>query len=139
MSHTTWLNGHARMAAAVASLSLTLMGSAAAGNLATPNVPAPMASQSIASIAAGDEAGSEQAQNPNDPYWEFQLAVAYQKLGRMDFAEPLYRRAMIDGKDAYPSHMTFERDQGKSIAAVACENIAIAHNSDSCSEVMAPK
>ena len=89
-------------------------------------------------LASGDYQKSrdvfepEQAKAPHDPYLELDLAVAYQQLGRMDLAEALYRQAMVDGKDVYPSVTTFDRDKGKSIGDIACENISIGMKSSSC-------
>lgn len=74
----------------------------------------------------------ENAKTPHDAYLELDLAVAYQQLGRMDLAEALYRQAMADGANIYPAVVTFDRDKGKSIADIACENIAIGYKSDNC-------
>jgi outer membrane protein OmpA-like peptidoglycan-associated protein len=81
---------------------------------------------------ARDEFEPENAKTPRDPYLELDLAVAYQQLGRMDLAEAMYRQAMVDGKDVYPAVTTFDRDKGKSIADISCENIAIGYKSDNC-------
>jgi outer membrane protein OmpA-like peptidoglycan-associated protein len=81
---------------------------------------------------ARDEFEAENTKTPHDPYVELDLAVAYQQLGRMDLAEALYRQAMVDGKDVYPSVTTFDRDKGKSIADIGCENISIGFKSDNC-------
>ncbi len=78
------------------------------------------------------------AKTSHDPYVELDLGVAYQGLGRMDLAEPLYRQAMVDGKNVYPPYATFPRDQGKSIAEVACENIEIANHSNNCEPTPPP-
>lgn len=76
-----------------------------------------------------------QAKNPHDPYLQLDLAVAYQQLGRLDLAEALNRQAMVDGKNVYPPHTTFARDNGKSIADIACENIGISHHTTGCEPV----
>ncbi len=81
---------------------------------------------------ARDEFEPENAKTPHDPYLELDLGVAYQQLGRMDLAEALYRQAMADGATVRPDVTTFDRDKGKSIADIACENIAIGYKSDNC-------
>lgn len=84
---------------------------------------------------AQNEFQPKQAKDPHDPYLELDLAVAYQQLGREDLAEALDRQAMVDGKDVHPPYTTFPRDNGKSIAEIACENIAIAHKTEGCEPV----
>ena len=69
---------------------------------------------------------------PHDAYLELDLAVADQQLGRTVAAEKLDREAMANGHDVVPPYDMFGRDQGKSIADIACENIALAHNTSSC-------
>jgi len=92
-------------------------------------------------LLAGDYATAQkefepkQAKDPHDPYFELDLAAAYQQLGRLDLAEALDRQAMVDGKDVYPPHTTFARDNGKSIAFIACENIGIARHTEGCAPV----
>jgi outer membrane protein OmpA-like peptidoglycan-associated protein len=96
-------------------------------------------------LVAGDYAKSRSefepmlAKTSHDPYVELDLAVAYQGLGRMDLAEPLYRQAMIDGKDVHPAVAQFARDQGKSIAEVGCENIEIANHTNNCDVAPPPQ
>jgi len=87
---------------------------------------------------AREEFEPAQAKAPHDPYLELDLAVAYQQLGRMDLAEALYREAMVDGKNIVPPYTTFDRDKGKSIADIGCENIEIGLKTSSC-EAMAPQ
>ena len=65
-----------------------------------------------------------------DPYFELDFGLAYQNVGRMDLAEPLYRAAMIDGADVVPPFTTNQSDQGKSIAQIACENLRIGYQSN---------
>jgi outer membrane protein OmpA-like peptidoglycan-associated protein len=81
---------------------------------------------------ARDSFEPRNAQTPNDPYLELDLGVAYQQLGRMDLAEALYRQAMANGKDVTPAFWTQDRDKGKTIADIACENIGIGFKSGNC-------
>lgn len=102
--------------------------------------------QAFKDIATGDYAFSQkdfqprQAKAPRDAYLELDLAAAYQGLGRMDLAEALDRQAMVDGKDVYPDTVSFDRDKGKTIAYIACENISIYrnHSSDGGCEAVVP-
>jgi outer membrane protein OmpA-like peptidoglycan-associated protein len=81
---------------------------------------------------ARDSFEPRNSQTPNDPYLELDLGVAYQQLGRMDLAEALYRQAMTNGKDVTPAFYTQDRDKGKTIADIACENIGIGFKSGNC-------
>jgi hypothetical protein len=74
---------------------------------------------------ARDDFLPEQARYPHDPYLQLDLGLAYQGLGQMDLAEPLYRQAMIDGKNAIPVTTTNPDDAGKTIATIACENLKV--------------
>jgi tetratricopeptide (TPR) repeat protein len=79
--------------------------------------------------AARDELAPLEAQSPHDPYLELNLGWAYQNLGRMDLAEPLYREAIADGQDVVPAQTTNSDFQGKSLAAIACANLRAGLNS----------
>jgi tetratricopeptide (TPR) repeat protein len=72
---------------------------------------------------ARDELAPLAAQAPHDPYLELNLGWAYQNLGRMDLAEPLYRGAIADGRNVVPAETTNPDFQGKPIAAIACANL----------------
>lgn len=82
-------------------------------------------------LLAGDYAkaqswfGPKQAQAPHDPFLELDLGLAYQNLGRMDLAEPLYRGTMVDGKGIVPETTTNPGDAGKSLDVIACQNLRI--------------
>ncbi len=73
--------------------------------------------------AAREELAPLQAQSPHDPYLELNLGWAYQNLGRMDLAEPLYRGAIVDGQNVVPAQTTSPEFQGKPLAAIACANL----------------
>lgn len=73
--------------------------------------------------AARDELAPLQAESPHDPYLELNLGWAYQNLGRMDLAEPLYRGALADGQNVLPAQTTNPAFQGKSVADIACANL----------------
>lgn len=81
---------------------------------------------------ARNDFSPEQTKAPNDAYLELDLAVAYQQLGRTDLADALNRQAMANGRDIIPYYTTSDRGRGKSIADLACENIARAHHTSSC-------
>ena len=65
------------------------------------------------------------AQSPGDPYLQLDLATAYQGMGRMDLAEPLYRKVLVDGRNVVPMVTTNAGDEGKTLATIACENLKI--------------
>lgn len=73
--------------------------------------------------AARDELAPLEAQSPHDPYLELNLGWAYQNLGRMDLAEPLYRAAIADGQSVVPAQTTNPDFQGKPLASIACANL----------------
>lgn len=135
-SISAWSGRFARTAILAATLSMTLAACATGG--ATDGVTVTADDAGYKALASGDytfaqnEFQPEQAKNPNDPYLELDLGVAYQQLGRLDLAEALYRQAMANGKDVIPPYTTFERDKGKSIADIACENIAISRHTPGC-------
>jgi tetratricopeptide (TPR) repeat protein len=86
-------------------------------------------------LAAGEYAHAAEllsaalSQAPHDPYVELDLGLAYQGAGRMDLAEPFYRGAMVDGRDVVPPVTTNASDAGKSVGAIACENLQIGYHS----------
>jgi hypothetical protein len=66
-----------------------------------------------------------QAKSPHDPLLELNLGVAYQNLGRMDLAEPLYRGVLVDGKSIVPGVTTNSADSGQTLADIACKNLKL--------------
>jgi hypothetical protein len=82
-------------------------------------------------VAARDELAPLQAESPHDPYLELDLGWAYQNLGRMDLAEPLYRGALTDGRNIVPAQTTNPDFQGKTIAEIACANLKAGLNNPS--------
>jgi hypothetical protein len=85
--------------------------------------------QAFLALNAGDYAKARdllvplQAANPHDPYLELNLAVAYENLGHMDLAEPLYRSVLVDGRGVMPGDTTNPADANKSLAGIACTNL----------------
>lgn len=63
------------------------------------------------------------AQHPDDPLVKLDLGLAYQKLGRMDLAEPLYRDAMVSGTQLVPDVTTTDESRGLTVATIACDNL----------------
>ena len=96
-------------------------------------------------LISGDYAKSQSvfepmfAKSPHDPYIELDLGLAYQGQGRMDLAEPLYRNALVDGKDVFPAVTTNPGDAGKSIGEIACENLKLGlKRADACESAPPP-
>jgi len=84
-------------------------------------------------VKARDILAPAQAQAPHDPYLQLDLGWAYQNLGRMDMAEPLYRGAMVDGQSAVAVRTTNPDQAGKTVAMIACENLrAGLNNAGAC-------
>lgn len=63
------------------------------------------------------------ARHPEDSLVKLDLGLSYQKLGRMDLAEPLYRQAMIDGTQLVPDETTTDESRGLTVAVIACNNL----------------
>ncbi|MCA3255978.1 MAG: OmpA family protein [Alphaproteobacteria bacterium] len=60
---------------------------------------------------------------PNDAFAELNLGAVYQRLGRMDLAEPLFREAMTHGRGLMPVAWTNEPQRGMTVEQVACDNL----------------
>jgi len=95
-----------------------------------PAAPVTSDAPAYQALASGDYAQAAEMlasgpESAGDPYVELDLGLAYQGVGRMDLAEPLYRRAIEDGKDTIPAVTTNARDAGKSLGEIACENMRI--------------
>ena len=73
--------------------------------------------------AARDAFAAADAKDPHDPFVELNLAAAYQNLGRMDLAEPLYRSVLTEGKGVQTAQTTNPSDAGKTLAQIACTNL----------------
>jgi hypothetical protein len=65
------------------------------------------------------------AKDPHNPYYELNLAVAYENLGHMDMAEPLYRGVLVDGKGVVPGATSNGALSGQSLADIACANLKL--------------
>jgi outer membrane protein OmpA-like peptidoglycan-associated protein len=61
-------------------------------------------------------------ETPGDPYYELDLAAAYQKQGRMDLAAPLYRSVLEQGANIFPARTTAGSPR-RSLADIACDNL----------------
>jgi outer membrane protein OmpA-like peptidoglycan-associated protein len=64
-------------------------------------------------------------EDPYDAFAELSLGSAYQELGRMDLAEPLYRQAMTHGQGLYPVEVTTDWAKGMTVEQIACRNLEI--------------
>jgi len=80
---------------------------------------------------AGDYATSNKdfkeanIKTPNNAFDELDLGATYQRLGRMDLAEPLFRRAMTHGHKLATAETTSEMSRGHTVEEIACQNLAI--------------
>lgn len=63
------------------------------------------------------------ADMPNDAFAELNLGASYQGQGRMDLAEPLYRRAMTHGHDLMPTDVTVDWAKSMTVEQIACRNL----------------
>ncbi len=72
---------------------------------------------------ARDKFAAEHVDHPNDPLVQLDLGLSYQKLGRMDLAEPLYREAMVGGTNIIPDVTTTDQSRGLTVAVIACNNL----------------
>lgn len=61
-------------------------------------------------------------ETPGEPYYELNLAAAYQKQGRMDLAAPLYRSVLEQGANIFPARTTAGSPR-RSLADIACDNL----------------
>jgi len=100
-------------------------GASAQGDPVNPNSPGFIALENGDNATALADLRADNAQHPHSPYDELDLGLAYQRVGRMDQAEPLYRQAMVDGTDTHPSLTTTEWSKGMTVAQIACENLGI--------------
>jgi len=89
------------------------------------NTPGFIALENGDNATAVADLQADSAQHPRSPYDELDLGLAYQREGRMDRAEPLYRQAMVDGTDTHPALTTTEWSKGMTVAQIACENLSI--------------
>ena len=67
-----------------------------------------------------------------DPSLELALGLKYQQLGRLDLAEPFYRRAMIDGKSIRPAFAAVEWNGTQTVAEIACKRLEIGYGAGFC-------
>lgn len=90
---------------------------------ATPSSPGYRALKNGDYAKARDYIETSNAERPNDAFDELNLGVAYQGLGRMDLAEPLYRQAMTHGHGLYPKETIRPQDRGRTVEEIACANL----------------
>jgi tetratricopeptide (TPR) repeat protein len=62
-------------------------------------------------------------EDPDNPYIAFDLASAYQSLGRMDLAAPLYRKVIGEGQDIVPATASDPYEAGMTLSDMACTNL----------------
>lgn len=62
---------------------------------------------------------------PNEPYYELNLATAYQAQGRMDQAAPYYRMVFEHGANERPARVTAGSPK-RTLAEIACDNLKLA-------------
>jgi hypothetical protein len=80
---------------------------------------------------ARDVFAPAQAESPHDPYLQLDLGLAYQGLGQMNMAEPLYRQVLVDGRGVIPAVTTNPADAGRDLAYIACQNLRVGLKSNS--------
>ncbi len=61
-------------------------------------------------------------ETPNEPYYELNLATAYQAQGRMDQAAPYYRAVLENGTNVRPARVT-AGSPNRTLAEIACDNL----------------
>lgn len=64
-------------------------------------------------------------ETPNEPYYELNLAAAYQAQGRMDLAAPYYRLVLEHGATVRPARVT-AGSRARTLAEIACDNLKLA-------------
>ena len=64
-------------------------------------------------------------ETPNQPYYELNLAAAYQRQGSMAEAEPLLHKAIEHGGDVNPMYWTTDLAQDRTLAEIACQNLTM--------------
>ena len=95
--------------------------------------PRPVPDQGWNLLVAGDYQAAQAyyqgklAEDPNDPYVNLNLGVAYEELGDMDLAVTHYQLAVANGKDAKIGEVA--RDGGvkprvTTVSKIAQENLA---------------
>jgi Flp pilus assembly protein TadD len=63
------------------------------------------------------------SKNPDDPFVELNLAVAYDGLGRMDLAEPFYRQVLDNGRNIAAPATRNADNKNKTLADIACTDL----------------
>ena len=77
-----------------------------------------------ATVAGSSAAATSMQVWPSrDPALALDLALAYQKDGRMDFAQPLYCQAMSEGKNVPAPATANASNSGKTVAEIASANL----------------
>lgn len=89
----------------------------------TPNSPAFTALRDDRNEEALRAAQAAYDRNPSDPFAALALGTAFQRLGRMDQAEPLLRQALNAGRGVMPVAWTEERQRGLTVDRIACDNL----------------
>jgi len=115
---------------AIKALPLTLVllsGCVAAvpGDPVSAQSPGFVALQNGDNATAGNDFRADNANTPHSPYDELDLGLVYQRQGRMDLAEPMYRQAMTDGNDTHPSVTTTQWSKDMTVGQIACENLSL--------------
>lgn len=109
-------------------LTLVLLAGCTSGTPADPvssQTPGFIALQKGDNATAVKDLKADNANTPHSAYDELDLGLAYQRQGRMDLAEPLYRRAMTDGNNVKPTATTTQWSKDMTVSQIACENLSI--------------
>ena len=73
--------------------------------------------------AARDTFASENQQDPNDLYAQFNLADAYNALGDKDRAVGLYRQVAANGRNTHPQHIFESPNSDPTFTEAACRHL----------------
>jgi outer membrane protein OmpA-like peptidoglycan-associated protein len=109
-------------------LTLVLLAGCTSG---TPADPVSAQTPGFVALQKGDNATAEKdlradnANTPHSAYDELDLGLVYQRKGRMDMAEPLYRQAMTDGHNVHPTVTTTQWSKDMTVEQIACENLSL--------------
>jgi hypothetical protein len=102
-----------------------------------PLRPTAISDNPNANTMTTEEYVAVQTANPHatasvDPSLELALGLQYQQVGRLDLAEPYYRKAMTDGKSVRPAFAAVEGSGSQTVAEIACKRLEIGYGAGFC-------
>lgn len=108
------------------------------GDNVTPSTPGYVALQNGDYATATADFRASNQKTPHSAYDELDLGASYQNQGRMDLAEPLYRRAMTDGHGMVAIRTTTAASRGHTVEEIACQNLGMGLTPASVAGTAAP-